>query len=145
MRLAGDYLCDGPTCDGIAADDGWQPAGWTHTQDGRDLCASCSRLAAAGQLDDTPRLPPVTAQAPAVSVPAVRELVELLTGEYGRLEVHPAPSRIMRLELDPEWLAAEVVALDDAGGRVWAAPGEVATESWCLAWCDLDIDGTLRD
>lgn len=136
MRLAGDYLCDGPTCDGIAADDGWQPDGWTHTQDGRDLCRSCSRLAAAGELDDTPRLPPVTAQAPAVSVPAVRELVELLVGAGG------AARHVLSLQLDPTWLAAEVTAHEP---RVWAAPGELATESWCLAWCDLDIDGTLRD
>lgn len=133
MRSAGDYLCDGPACDGIAADDGWQPHGWTHTQDGRDLCRRCTWLAERGELDDTPRLalPEVTAQAPAVSVPPVRELLELLLGV-------PAGA-VVSMHLDPWWLAAQVEGTSWSDG----APGELVTESWCLAWSDLDIAGAL--
>jgi hypothetical protein len=33
------YECSG--CDAIAPDDGFQPEGWAHTMDGRNLCPDC--------------------------------------------------------------------------------------------------------
>lgn len=44
---AWEWECDGASCTNevMAADDA-QPAGWTHTQDGRDLCPSCGAAVA---------------------------------------------------------------------------------------------------
>jgi hypothetical protein len=33
------YTC--AACGTVTPDDGWQPEGWAHTQDGRDLCDNC--------------------------------------------------------------------------------------------------------
>lgn len=35
------YAC--AACGREEMDDGWQPEGWIHTMDGRDLCEGCKR------------------------------------------------------------------------------------------------------